>query len=229
MESQTSRTFEPRVDGQPAYVESVQDLTADRNVMTARNRVQWGPILAGLLTGIAVLIVLTVLGLAVGTSAFEPGKTSGLGTAAGIWGAVSAIIAFFIGGWVAAKTAAVGGRGSGMINGFMVGATALTLILYLTTSGLGNLLGTVGSNISGIANVVQDQVQANDTNTTQVQNQAQSAADQAVSVAQQNYNTAKDAAWGTFVGLLLALAAATIGGLLGYNQRRDLVEGTGPV
>lgn len=237
MENQTGRTYEPQtpvVAGRPAYVGATPGVgvNVDENVMTARNRVQWGPIIAGLVTGIAVLIVLTVLGLAVGSSAFEPGKTSGLGTAAGIWGAVSAIIAFFLGGWVAAKTAAVGGRGSGMINGFVVGATALALILYLTTSGVGNLLGTVGNNIGSIANVVQNQQAANGTTPAQgqqqVQGQAQTAADQAATIATQNYNKAKDAAWGTFIGIVLALAAATIGGMLGYNQRHDLVEGTGP-
>lgn len=228
MENQANRPYEA-VTGRPAYVAATPGIETSENVMTVRNRVQWGPVLAGLVVGIATLLVLTVLGLAIGTSAFEPGKTSGLGTAAGIWGAVSAIIAFFLGGWVAAKTAAVGGRGSGMINGLVVGATALTLILYLTTSGLGNLLGTVGNNIGSIANVVQDQTQATDTSTTQVQNQAQSTANQVVSIAQQNYDTAKNAAWGTFIGIVLALAAAAIGGMLGYNQRRDLIEGTGSV
>jgi hypothetical protein len=205
------------------------------NLMTVRNRVQWGPIVAGLLTGVATLIVLTVLGLAIGTSAFEPGESDGLGTAAGIWGALSAIVSFFLGGWVAAKTAAVGGRGSGMINGFMVGATALALILYLTTTGLGNLLGTVGNNLGDIANVVQDQAQAEGvTSTDQAQDQAQDAqaqaqqaADQATDALTARYDDAKKGAWGTLVGLLLALAAATVGGMLGYNQRRDLIEGTG--
>jgi len=205
------------------------------NTMTVRNRVQWGPVIAGLITGIATLIVLTILGLAIGTSAFEPGKTHGLGTAAGIWGAISAIIAFFLGGWVAAKTAAVGGRGSGMINGFLVGATVLALVLYLTTTGISNLLGTVGNNIGDIANVVQDQAQAEGVTTTQdAQNQAQDAqaqasqaADQATSALQSRYDDAKKGAWGTLIGILLALGAATLGGMLGYNQRRDLIAGTG--
>jgi len=205
------------------------------NSMTVRNRVQWGPIVAGIITGLATLLVLTILGLAIGTSAFEPGKSDGLGTAAGIWGAISAIIAFFFGGWVAAKTAAVGGRGSGMVNGFLVGATVLALILYLTTTGLGNLLGTVGNNIGDIANVVQDQAQAAGVNTTEdAQNQAQDAqaqasqaADQAKSTLQSNYDSAKKGAWGTLIGMLLALGASTIGGMLGYNRRQDLIAGTG--
>lgn len=189
------------------------------NVMQVRNRVQWGPVIAGLITGTATLLVLTILGLAIGTSAFEPGESDDLGTAAGIWGAVSAIVSFFIGGWIAAKTAAVGGRGSGMINGFLVGATVLVLILYLTTTGLSNLLGTLGNNISEIANIVEDRSLAEGVTTTEAVNEATSAL-------QASYDEAQDGAWGTLVGVLLALGAATLGGMLGYNQRRDLVAGS---
>lgn len=202
------------------------------DVMTVKDRVRWGPILAGLLTTIASMLVLTILGLALGTSAFKPGDTHGLGTAAGIWGAISAIISFFLGGWVAAKTASVGGSGSGLLNGFMVGATALALILWLTGSGLGNLLGTVGNNIGEIANVAQDQAQSQGVTTTdQQQNQAQDAAQNATnavkSAAQDNYDSAKNGAWGTLVGLLLALGSSAAGGLAGYNTRRELIQGTG--
>lgn len=37
-----------------------------------KNRVQVGPIIAGILTAITVMIILTVLGLAVGSSALKP-------------------------------------------------------------------------------------------------------------------------------------------------------------
>ena len=229
MDNQPGRVIEPRTTvttSAPAYLTPNRGVEMGENLMTVRNRVQWGPILAGLLAGVAALVVLTVLGLAIGTSAFEPGKTHGLGTAAGIWGAVSAVIAFLLGGWVAAKTAAVPGRGTGMINGLMVGATALALILYLTTSGVGNLLGTIGNNIGDIANVVQDN---SGTTTQDAQGQAQNAADQAKTAVQQNYDSAKKGAWSTLAGLVLALAASAIGGMLGYNQRRELIEGSGSV
>ncbi len=55
--------------------------------------IRWGPILAGLLTALTTLLVLTVLGLAVGLSAFKAGAdASDLGSGAGIWSAVSAIL-----------------------------------------------------------------------------------------------------------------------------------------
>ena len=184
------------------------------NVMPVRNRVQWGPIIAGVLTSIATLLILSVLGLAIGASVFEPRDAGeSIGTGAAIWGALSAIVAFFLGGWVAAKTAAVGGPGSGMINGLMVGATILALLLWLVGSGIASIVGAIGSNIVDIANLAQDQGQT-------AQQQAQTAD------TQEAFENVRDSAWGTLAGLLLPLIAAAVGGYLGHNTRRELIEGT---
>lgn len=190
-----------------------------------KNAVQWGPILAGVATAIAVMLVLTVLGLAIGAAAFEP-RDSGqsMGTFASIWGAASAIISFFLGGWMAAKTASVVGKGSALFNGFTVGAVVLILVLYLTSTGLGNLFGTVGNNLGDIANLVQQQASDQGVTSQDAQQQAQQAAQTARANADQAFNTVRDASWGTLAGLILALAAATIGGLVGANSRYDLRE-----
>lgn len=195
----------------------------DHDAVQVKNRVQFGPIIAGVLTAITTLLILSVLGLAIGTSALEPreaGET--LGTAAAIWGIASAVIAFFVGGWVAAKTAAVAGAGSGMINGFMVGAAILALILWLTGSGVSAVIGTLGSNIGDIVNVVQDQ----GTTTQEAQSQAQQAQEQVEQIdPNQAFNTVEDAAWGTLIGILVPLAAAALGGLVGKNERDEVIQG----
>ena len=103
---------------------SVARTTTDvgENVLAVRNRVQWGPIIAGVLAAIVVFLLLTILGFVLGASVLDPANTAGeIGTWAAIWGAVSAIVAFFIGGWIAARTAAVDGAFAGVINGLMVG------------------------------------------------------------------------------------------------------------
>jgi hypothetical protein len=193
------------------------------NLLGVKNRVQWGPIIGGGVTAIASMLVLTVLGLAIGASVLEPTDPGeNLGMAASIWGGISAILSFLAGGWVAAKSAAVGGAASGVLNGFLVGAAALTLILWLTGAGLGNLFGTVGSNIGEIANIAQD------TGVTPAEAEQQApdpgeAANQAASA----FAEAEEGAWGTLIGLLLVLGAAAVGGLLGHNKREDLTEGTG--
>jgi hypothetical protein len=168
-----------RLVGDPASVGNFDayarpGVRVGENLMTVRDRVQWGPIAAGTITSLVTLLVLTVLGLAIGASAFEPGTdASDWGTAAGIWGGTSAIAAFFLGGWVAARTAAVGGRFAGMMNGLMAGAATLLLLLWLTTTGVTNFLGFLGNNIADIAAVASDTVQtASPANAEDAQNAA---------------------------------------------------------
>lgn len=168
-----------------------------------KNRVQFGPVVAGVLTAIATLLILSVLGLAIGASALEPrdvGESLGFGAA--VWGIISALIAFFLGGWVAAKTAAVAGAGSGLINGLMVGAAILALVIWLSGTAAGAILGTLGDNLDDLVNVVD--------------------ADDAT--VQEAFNTVEDGAWGTLLGLVLPLAAAAVGGLLGHNKREDVIQ-----
>src|ERR671913_1931284 len=72
-----------------------------------RDRIRWGPIIAGVVAAFAVLLFLTVLGIALGLSAL--GGDDGArtwGTAAGIWGGLTLLVAFFVGGWMAARSAA---------------------------------------------------------------------------------------------------------------------------
>lgn len=224
----TSRSYAAPYGGTPT----------DENELSVRNRVQWGPIAAGILTALGTLLLLTVLGLAVGSSAFEPGTdASDWGTGAGIWGAISAIIALCLGGWVAAKTAAVGGRFGGLMNGLMVGLGTILLLLWLTTTGLSNLLGFLGNNIADITSVAAETTVGGDvvdatTDTTTGADVEDAATDAQTSVtdaatSETTYDRVSAGAWGTFVALLLALGAAALGGLLGFNRRSDLVEGTG--
>jgi len=211
----------------------------DENVLEVKNRVQWGPIIAGVFTSLATLLLLTILGLAVGSSAFEPGTdASDWGTGAGIWGAISAILALFAGGWVAAKTAAVGGNFSGLMNGLMAGIATILVLIWLTTTGLSNILGFLGNNIADITSVASDtlgvdvnDVTGADGSTTGADVDA-AATDAQASVtdaanSESTYDRVANGAWGTLAALVLAFAAAAFGGLMGSNRRVDLVEGTG--
>lgn len=200
--------------------------TRDHDAVQVKNRVQFGPIIAGVLTAIVTMLILTVLGLAIGASALEPREAGeGVGTAAAIWGIISAVISFFLGGWVAAKTAAVAGAGSGLINGLMVGAAVIAIILWLTGSGVSAILGTVGSNIGDIVGVAQDE----GTTTQEAQTQAEDAQAQAEQQLEQvdpnqAFDTARNAAWGTLAGLIVPLAASGIGGVVGHNNREDVIQ-----
>lgn len=191
------------------------------NELEVRDRVQWGPIIAGLVTTIGSLVILSVLGLALGASVLDRNAPdSEISTWAAIWGAVSAIVSFFLGGVVAAKSAAIAGPGTGMLNGLMVGLAALVLVLWLAGSGLGNLFGTIGGNLGDIATAVQG------TDANAAVDDAQAQAADVEDDLRASFDEVQDAAWGTLAGLVLPLAAAAIGGYIAHNKRRDLIEGT---
>ena len=80
-----------------------------RTLNIAHDRVRWGAIIAGLLTALTALLVLNLLGLAVGLTTVnaaqataQGGAPSDLGRNAGIWAAISGLLAFLLGGYVAA-------------------------------------------------------------------------------------------------------------------------------
>lgn len=150
------------------------------NVLPVRNRVQWGPVIAGVVAAITTFLLLTILGIALGASVLEPADTAGeISKWAAVWGAITAVLAFFIGGWIAARSSAVDGTFAALLNGLMVGATGLLLIIWLSASGLGNLFGTIGSAVGSVANVAASVApaagDAANVNPTQAGNQVEEA------------------------------------------------------
>ena len=208
----------------------------DMSVVTPTDRVRWGSILAGLFAALSTLSVMGILGLALGATAFDPGDPArNFGIGAGIWGALSALLAFLVGGWTAARTAAVRGRNNGLWNGSMVLVVAIPLLLYLLSSGIGSLLGAAGRTAStaaqaaapAAAQAAQDpNAQATAAAAADAAGSAIQATAQAVQQAVQDPNNqaaaaraVRNGAWGTLGSLLLGLGASALGGALG--ARRD--------
>ena len=208
------------------------------------DRVRWSSVLAGLFTTLASMIVFTVLGLAIGLSTFDAQNPGSFGIGAGIFGAVSAIISFALGGYVAARTTAVAGSGNGTLNGAMVWIVAIPLIVNMLGAGIGSLLGTATDVATTAAvtaaevaaPVVQEaaeDVAANpaaqatvaegvEAVATQAQGAAADIQEQVENISPQDVENAarnvSGAAWGTLLALGLTLAAAAFGGLLGTRR-----------
>jgi len=220
-------------DATPTYVTGSPVSTHhDQGVLPVRNRVQWGPIIAGLVSALTLFILLTILGLGIGASVLEPREAGQeAGTFATIWGAVSIIVAFFVGGWIAAKTSAVGGEFGGMMNGLLVGAAGILLVVWLTSTGLGNLFGLLSSNVGDIANLATNVAQQEGVSPEEAQQEAEGAATQVQDQIEQidpnaAFEAVRNGAIGTFLGLLLPLVAAGVGGYLGHNTRYELATGS---
>lgn len=127
----------------------------NRMELNQKDRVRWGPILAGIFSALTTLLLLAVLGVAIGLASYQVGEPLGsFGIGAGIWGAISTLIAFLVGGWVAARSSGVFGRGNGILNGAMVWVVTIPLLLFTLGSGVNSLVGNLvgaASNVAGTA------------------------------------------------------------------------------
>jgi hypothetical protein len=140
--------------GQSSSLRNAPVSVVGENYVPIRNRVQWGTDRRWHRHRDRHLPVADDPRFALGASVLEPANSAGeIGTWAAVWGAISAVLAFLVGGWIAARTAAVDGSFAGLMNGLMVGAGGLLFIIWLSASGLGNLFGTIGSTVSQVANV----------------------------------------------------------------------------
>lgn len=171
-----------------------------------RDRVRWGPIWAGLITAIAAFVVLTVAAIAIGAQAVDSGaegETAGI--AGGIASAAIALLAFFAGGFIAARTAGVIGRGYGALNGFLVWALGVVIILALAAFGLGSLFGASGDLFA------------------QYQQMGQPQADVDPNAAVEGI---RNGSIGALIGMLLPAVAAALGGWLGSREEEVVVDAT---
>lgn len=154
----------------PGYNPYAERRTGDRRrsgqALVARDtqgmRVSWGGIWGGVLVALGLLMLLTALGVAVGISAVEPGETDGaaLGTGAGIWAAVSLLLALFVGGMVATRIGAIFDRTTGFFEGALVWVVSLLLIGYLATSGISMVAGGAFRMIGGATQAIGTVMQA---------------------------------------------------------------------
>jgi len=206
--------------------------TASATVVTPTDRVRWGPVIAGLLTALSTLVVLSVLGAAITASTYDGDDTArNYGIKAGVWGAISALIAFALGGWVAARTAAVRGKNNGLLNGAMVWVAAVPLLVYLVGTGISaaaraanSVAQTASQTAAAAAQTPQGQETAQrqgeqvQQRVNEMVNQGQAQANDPVT-RERAADAARKTAWGTLVSLLLALAASALGGWMGARDR----------
>ncbi len=203
------------------FQDDMEDIPIPRGLNLMRDRVRWGPIVAGFLTALTSLLILNLLGLAVGlttvnagTAAAQGGPPPDLGRNAAIWGAITGILSFLLGGFVAARTAAVFDRGWGALNGALVFLLGVPITFWLAGQGLGMVLGTLGSLASSL-NLTPAAAQA--ANGAQQAGQNLQPTDVARAAEQ-----ARNAAWTALVAVLLGLGSGALGGWLGTRRAVEL-------
>jgi len=119
-------------------------------------RVSWGGIWGGVLSATGLLMLLTALGVAIGISAVNPSSTDvqSLGTGAGIYAAVSLLLALFVGGMVSTRIGAIFDSTTGFFEGALVWVVSVLLIGYLAGSGIGAVAGGAFKMIGGATQAI---------------------------------------------------------------------------
>ena len=170
-------------------------ISSDGDSLARRDSVRWGPVWAGLITALTTFLLLQLLAIGIGIVGIGPNETGGAWVSA-----ILGLIAFFLGGLVAGATSAVRGAVPGLINGFLVWALGTVVILLLSSLGLGQIFGALGSVVGQVGvlqNIQQGGVNAPNVDPAQVA------------------SAVRTGAIGAFFGLLLSAIAAAVGGLIG--------------
>ena len=140
-------TSMPKVPGEFNRLQA----TADEDAHTIMiNRVSWGAIFAGVVVGLVVQVLLTMLGLGIGVATLNPtnGDASSFSIASGIWYVLSGIIAAYSGGYIAARMSGKTVATTGALHGLTTWAFTTLLVLYLLTSAVGSIVGGAFSGVS---------------------------------------------------------------------------------
>lgn len=160
--------------------------------------VRWGPILAGLVTAFSTWMLLNLLGLAIGIGGVQPGAPPTPAeaiTPSALWTALSLLIGLFVGGYIASRTAGITGGFVSAVNGAMVWASWLTLLLILTALTAAGVIAAPGAPAAPGFTITPGLISA-----------------------------LAGAAWGSFIALLLGLVAAILGGIVGRHPAPEPEE-----
>lgn len=115
-------------------------------------RVSWGSIIAGVVTVLALSMLLSTLGTSLGLSLLSPQSsdvTNGAGTAVVVWSLIGLVISLAGGAFITGRLAGV----DGAIHGFLLWATSLIIATLLGIAAIGGILNTAGKVMGSMASM----------------------------------------------------------------------------
>ncbi|MBW3624919.1 MAG: hypothetical protein KY468_16075 [Armatimonadetes bacterium] len=219
--------------------ENAADLTRDVEIQPALNilkdRVHWSAIIAGLVAAITAQMLFSLLGIATGLTTINLNAANPFEVSAAnfsqymtIWSAVSALVAFFLGGWIAGRTAATFSRSWGALNGAMVFLLAVPLTLWLASSGIGALFGSLG-NFASMLSIDPAQVREALSNASNMAVTGQAAPNISPEALANAAAVTRNAALGALLAMVLGLIASALGGMLGTRRAVEVHPATGEI
>ena len=200
----------------------------ESDVLAVRSRVSWGAVFAGAVVALAIHFVLTLLGSAVGLSVGDDVGWSEVGIGATVWAILATILALFAGGWVTSQAMAGENRKEAAVHGIIMWGLVFAIVMWLISAGIrSGFNAMVGTSYAGVAaesaGAQNWQTGARQAGVSQEQiNQWQQTAGNATAgntaegaSAEEASDTAAAVAWWTLLGVILSLAAAVGGAIVG--------------
>ena len=197
-----------------AYAESRTNRVVETfAIQDNKDRIRWGPIIAGIFVAISTQLILSALGAAIGLTAGATGGAIGVG----IWATISLLLSLFLGSWVTAAGCSPMNKKTAMLHGLILWATTLAISAWLLASGVSGAFGMAASNAGEVLNQVQQP------GGVSVPNQVPNVPTDKL---KQVTDGSAKAAWSFIIGSLLGLAASLIGASVGAKKPRPVRTGT---
>lgn len=152
MATTTVDTPRSRGDGDAPNFSPVSPADDARTILV--NNVSWGGVLAGVVAGLVTQLILNMIGIGFGASTLNPmtgdnPSAGGFSLGAGLWWALSGIVAAFVGGYIASRLSGRPKASTGGWHGLTSWALTTLVIFYLLSTAVGSLVGGAFSTVSG--------------------------------------------------------------------------------
>jgi len=200
------------------------------DVLPVRSRVSWGAVLAGAVVALTVYMVLMLGGMALGVTVSDRVSDKNLAIGAGVWSLVSMLLSLFAGGYVSTRCSVGENKTEAAIYGIVVWGVVFVMLTALT-------VGTVNTGMSALMGAARTAVAANGGSArlsdadlqkagftqdeiTKFKEKFGNLRDTAANAGEKVREAAEDphtkaAAWWAFTGIVLSLASAVLGALMG--------------
>jgi len=187
------------------------------DVIPVRSRISWAAVLGGSILALAIWTLLVLLGSAIGLSIHDNVGGRSLAVGAVIWAILVTAGSLFLGGFVASQLTTGENKLEGILYGVLVWAVMSGVLIYLAAQGFrvgfsGMVAMTNTGNNPAAANGMSWQEMARRSGVPQAEIDRMSAT---TNDPNRIDDTATRAAWYSFLGTLVGMAAAAVGGYVG--------------
>jgi hypothetical protein len=217
---------EKRIDREDAPAVRVEDLVG------LRSRVSWAAVFAGAVLALAIFFVLSLLGASIGLSVYDDVNRTTLNYGAAAWAIISLLVALFLGGWFVSQATVGENKCEAAVHGILMWGVFFALTLALTAMGIragfNSLIGAAtiaektgvtdhASTDRGTLDKNLRDAGLNDQQIAKVHEGLDNPVQKVRDVANdpQTRENVKTASWWTLFGVLLSMAAALVGALVG--------------